>query len=81
MLLNVISCSPGSLVGSVADGHCSHHAHGWLHKDLQRAHTEQQPQAAATQAAARYSAPCLCFCVLCLFSVRFYCGGGKKNVY
>lgn len=61
MLLIVISCSPGSLVGSVADGHRSHHAHGWLHKDLQCAHTQQQPQTAATQATARYSAPCLCW--------------------
>lgn len=30
-LLWLPSCSPGSLVGSAADGHRSHHAHGWLH--------------------------------------------------
>lgn len=44
---------PGSLVGCVTDGNRSHHAHGWLHQDLQRAHPQQQPQTPSTKTASR----------------------------
>lgn len=45
--------SPGSLVGCAADGDRSHHAHGWLHQDLQRAHSQQQPQAPSSETTSR----------------------------
>ncbi|CAG05554.1 unnamed protein product, partial [Tetraodon nigroviridis] len=45
--------SPGSLVGCATDGHRSHHAHGWLHQDLQRAHSQQQPQTSSAKTTSR----------------------------
>lgn len=43
----------GSLVGSFTHGHRSHHAYGGIYQNLQRSHTEQQPQTTTSKTPAR----------------------------